>query len=86
MFRFFPRVSWSTLTERAEITLPVIAPSASGAANLVADEMVNKSPRPFEVECAGPRGGIIHRFRGWESLIGAQMFAARANYVQGGLL
>lgn len=82
MFRFFVRVSWSGIGWQVQSMVDVIAPTAAAAANLVTEEFVMKSDRPFEVECAGPRGGIVHRYRTWDGVVGAALWASRPEFKQ----
>ena len=37
---------------------------------------------PTEFECLGPKGGVTHRYVGFEGLIAAQMFACRPDWTQ----
>jgi hypothetical protein len=79
-FRFHVRVMQSgldrTIWERSAL-VPVIASSAVAAIRLVQEEFGPIVNDPTEFECAGPKGGITHRFIGWESLVAWKMFACR---------
>ena len=72
----------STLYSRAQVRRHVIAPSAEEAANLVRDEIAAHVERPTEIMAYGPGGGKVHRFIGWESMVGAQLFESRPKCVQ----
>jgi hypothetical protein len=82
MFRFTVRVSQSGLDRELwerHLDLPVISPTPTAAIHLIQDEFAGKLFRPTEFECAGLRGGITHRYWGYEGVIGAAMFSTRAN-------
>jgi hypothetical protein len=55
-----------------EVVEEVVAYSAADAANFVRDEWVERPET--EIFAYGPKGGVTHRFIGWESSIGAQMW------------
>jgi len=61
---------------QSQATVPVIATSAADACNLIRDEIAARVSHPTEIETQGPKGGVTSRFIGWESLIGARMFAS----------
>lgn len=68
----------SSISDTAEWTTDVIAPTASDAAHFVRSESAQVIDRPFEVTVVGPKGGIAsYLFAGWERLIGLKMFATR---------
>jgi hypothetical protein len=84
-WKFFVVASQSglnrTLWEHAR-ELPIIATSASEAVNTIREEVAPKVDYPTEIECLGPKGGIVHRFIGYESLIWAKMGTVRGEYEQ----
>jgi len=84
-YRFYVVVSQSSIYHREEIVLSIIAPSATDAVNAIRDEFWGKVTNPTEFEVAGPKGGITHRFIGWESAVAGQMWATRPDAVQLGL-
>ena len=81
-YRFYVVVSQSSINHRSEIVLPIIAPSATDAVNAIRDEYWGRVSYPTEFEVAGPKGGITHRFIGWESAVAGQMFATRPDATQ----
>ena len=62
------------------VRFEVIAPSAADAANWARDQFATRAET--EVYAKGPKGGIVKRYVGWESAIGAAMFDSRARVVQ----
>jgi hypothetical protein len=88
-FRFNVRLKQSGLArdywERAQV-VEVVAPTPSSACNLVRDEFAPLVESPTEIECLGPKGGITHRFIGFEGIIAAQMWAVRGDWEQMKLL
>lgn len=85
MFRFRVVITQSGLDRELwnrQLDVPVIAPSAMAAVRLVQDEFAPKLFDPTEFECAGPKGGVTHRYMGYESIIGARMFAERSTGTQ----
>ena len=84
-FRFTVRVKQSGLArelwERAW-EFPVIASTPADACNLIRDEVAPKVNDPTEIECLGMKGGITHRWIGYESLIAAKMFSCRPDFAQ----
>jgi len=79
-FKFTVRVRQSGLDrqlwERAW-EFPIIASSAAEACNSIRDEVAPKVNDPTEIECLGMKGGVTHRWIGYESLIAAKMFSCR---------
>ena len=59
-----------------QATVPVIATSPADACNLIREEIAARVTHPTEIETAGPKGGVTSRFIGWESLMGARLFAS----------
>lgn len=55
-------------TERVAIYF-VQAPTATAAANWIRDHEYSTRPET-EIYAFGPRGGVVHRYVGWESAIG----------------
>ena len=58
-----------------KVALPIIAATPAEACNAIKDEFAASFENPTEIECAGPKGGVTHRFVGYESLIWAKMCA-----------
>ena len=75
LFRVLIRQS-NCRTEKSQV-VDVIAKSSTDAVNLVRDEVIKVVEHPTEIECAGPQGGRVHRFIGWETMIGEQVFRSR---------
>lgn len=67
----------------ARLTVHVLAPSAADAANYMRDAYATRPET--EVYAKGPRGAIVKRYIGWESAIGAALFAERDRPAQLGL-
>jgi hypothetical protein len=76
-YKFQVRVQQSgldrTLWSRG-IMFPVIASLPTEACNLIRDEVAPLVNDPTEIECLGIKGGVTHRWIGYESLIAAKMF------------
>lgn len=53
--------------------IEVLAHSVVDAVNLVRDEVAPFVKRPTELLAWGVRGGEVHRFIGWDSIVGAQL-------------
>jgi len=84
-FRFQVRATQSGVNRsfwKHAITVPVIAPSPAAACGFIRDEIAPKIEHPTEIECAGVRGGVTHRFIGYDSLISAKMWAGRKTHKQ----
>lgn len=64
----------------ARLTVTVLAPSAADAANYMRDAYATRPET--EVFAKGPKGGIVKRYVGWESAIGATLFGERHRPVQ----
>jgi hypothetical protein len=71
------REFWAT-----QASIPVISPTAAEACALVAEELLGTIKYPFELECMGPKGGMTYRNRGWFSVCGAAISAARPTMKQ----
>jgi hypothetical protein len=76
-YKFTVVTQVSTLFWKKHVTwAPVIAASASDAIELVREEVYKKfaqspqSIRPVEFFTWGVKGGLTHRFSGWESMVG----------------
>ena len=76
-YKFQVRVQQSGLDHIRGILFPVIAPSPADACNLIRDEVAPLVIVPTEIECLGIKGGITHRWIGYESMIAAKMFQTR---------
>jgi hypothetical protein len=76
----FPvRASWSGLDRnlyRHEVEARIVAESSAAAANYWVEYWAARVQHPVEVEAVGYKGGVVHRFRGWEGCIAAAMFAS----------
>lgn len=84
------------ITEAVKRSFQVIAPRATDALWLTKDELGPRLTAPTEFTTWGPGtprrnrigtryrtpGKEYHHFMGWESLIGAQMFAERRTHLQ----
>lgn len=87
---YYVRISQSGVRDQShdelhwcnESLVPVIAQSPADAIRLVQDEIGHLVQHPTEFECMGPKGGIVHRFIGWESMIAQQMFHCRPMFEQ----
>lgn len=64
----------------SEWTFNVIAPSAAAAANWAADRMRWRAET--EIFATGPKGGIVKRYIGWHSAIGAELLDRTPRAVQ----
>lgn len=51
-----------------EAEVKVIAYTPDEACNLVRDEVARFAERPTTIETRGPKGGLVYRYLGWESL------------------
>jgi hypothetical protein len=84
-FKFTVHVKQSGLDRQLwerNCEFPVIAQSAAEACNLIRDEVAPLVNDPTEIECAGMKGGVTHRWIGYESLIAAKMFSCRPDFTQ----
>ena len=81
-WRYTVRVLQSDVGWQQHRDVVIVAESPAAAVNAVRDEFAPHVWRPTEFETAGPAGGITHRYVGWESLVGAKMFAERGQYEQ----
>lgn len=84
-YRFTVRATQSGLARELwerKTEFQVIAPSPSAACNLVKDEIAALVNDPTEIECAGPKGGVTHRWIGYDSLVWAKMCVERGDWEQ----
>jgi hypothetical protein len=84
-WRFTVRLTQSGLNRtywEHDAEVQIIAPSPAAACNAIKDEFAAQMEHPTEFECPGPKGGIAHRFLGFEGMIAAQMFACRPDWQQ----
>jgi hypothetical protein len=56
----------------ARLRFNVIAPTAAAAADWTRDRFATRPET--EIRATGPRGGVVKRFVGWQSAIGAELF------------
>lgn len=77
VYTFNVVVRQSGIDWQHEETIAIVSQSAAEAVNFIRDILAPRVEYPTEIETTGPKGGIVHRFIGWESLIGARMFRAR---------
>jgi len=83
--RYPVRATWSGVDRSywaRHVTDVVIARSPGEAAAYWLDFWSARVQYPVEVEAVGPKGGITHRYRGWEGTIGAAMMAERSTHRQ----
>jgi len=81
-WRFVVRLTQSSINVKHQLEFDIVAASAAEACNAIRGEVAPKLEYPAEFECAGPRGGITHRWVGWEAITAAKMFACRPHYTQ----
>lgn len=84
-WRFTVRLSQSGVSRtfwQHDAEVQIIAPSPAAACNAIKDEFAAGMEHPTEFECLGPKGGVTHRYVGFEGLIAAQMFACRPGWTQ----
>jgi hypothetical protein len=62
-----------------QAAVQIVASSPVEACNTVRDEFTTQIHYPTEFICAGPKGGIVSRFAGWETIIGSKLFALDIN-------
>ena len=84
-YRFHVRVTQSGLDRELwsrHAIVPVISHSPVAAVRLVREEFAPLVNDPTEFECLGPKGGVTHRYVGYEGLIMARMWGVSSDYEQ----
>lgn len=83
--RYPVRAYWSGVDHsfwESHVTDVVIARSPAEAAAHWLDFWSARVQYPVEVEAVGPKGGITHRYRGWEATIGAALLEGLPTHQQ----
>jgi len=80
--RYTVNLQQSGLCWENNLQVEIVAESPAAACNALQSEFGPFLQRPTEFTTLGARGGITHRYLGWESLVGAHLWAARSNTEQ----